>query len=1073
MLPYKLPEHEAFYTASFSGSERWQPSSWCRNSPPPPLPASLQEHHHFHHNHSNHRGFFCKEDVQQTHLSNTEPTHLETLGFPGSGGAADGAPSKWEAEEACHDGSTPTLNSAPVPNSVSTSNVRSGDTFWSSTLSRVAAVAAAAMACAAVPQKNPREEHEEFENAQLGDEEAEKPDLKEPWCRGQRKLHGRRNQTTEGTDSVLPKGQPQTPFVDSSTSPSVKSDTTVSLPFVYPSNQLPQLQSGSWTNMGDVNLQWSGETPNDPLKTGSNSNNSQWPSESDSAQRFYGDNQFVKPFSYSSDEVFRSLGISTSLSEDALYVMSASKQNPSETFPQFSTTTSTPIKSELQPEFAHTHQYIDPCQRRHSEHGEWSQKRLPPSTSYEANFTGERKPPSDIGLPLNPHMPPNSTSCDYFLESRQRRDPYAASGTPPRGEFSPLPSYFSLFSGGGKESDPHFGSAPMLYPPVMDSGSLGAFAQSSSGSQLPTPNRLELQQQQQQQQFCLVCGDNAACQHYGVRTCEGCKGFFKRTIQKNAHYVCLQTKNCIVDKRRRNRCQYCRFQKCLKVGMVKEVVRRDSLKGRRGRLSAKARCPIDGEGGGTGDVAHKAFTVSGSSAAGQAFTLSGEKGPHQGVLSSSYGSGGVAGSTNNSASSMTLLSMLTKAYETVDCSLEAAHLFKHPPGSNYLTKEREQQGFEKEENALIQLAVKNLGESVEVIRQYADLVPGFSSLSEADREKIILLHSADLITFRMAFRTAKAAAERAQLNLIHPNTSQPNAYFRSSTSADVSRTQQQTSTIMQHQQTGPFQSVENLSAWHTQPASSESSFRPFPHTPPLTPAPPSSWLGGGSGGSVPRPADFEAEEEEGNITVWELALSTPTEPVYIFENGSIMTDEELIRAGLGSWIRALTWFGWQLLELAMGDHSTIAGLSALVLINYQALSGRSDLENSSDIYTVHHRFVEMLKSHCCSPTSAVAITTGYPGCYVPEADPAAATVATAATTTTMVPPARADSTYFSQVFKKKDTVHWIASQLLLQPLQRLHASGRLPSAPECGWLNTLVSLLNSNCNQSQTSPPCS
>ncbi|KAE8581161.1 hypothetical protein XENTR_v10024685 [Xenopus tropicalis] len=70
--------------------------------------------------------------------------------------------------------------------------------------------------------------------------------------------------------------------------------------------------------------------------------------------------------------------------------------------------------------------------------------------------------------------------------------------------------------------------------------------------------------------LCAVCGDNAACQHYGVRTCEGCKGFFKRTVQKNAKYVCLANKNCPVDKRRRNRCQYCRFQKCLVVGMVKE-----------------------------------------------------------------------------------------------------------------------------------------------------------------------------------------------------------------------------------------------------------------------------------------------------------------------------------------------------------------------------------------------------------------------------------------------------------------------------------------------------------------------
>lgn len=44
----------------------------------------------------------------------------------------------------------------------------------------------------------------------------------------------------------------------------------------------------------------------------------------------------------------------------------------------------------------------------------------------------------------------------------------------------------------------------------------------------------------------------------------------QRTVQKNAKYVCLAAKSCPVDKRRRNRCQYCRFQKCLAVGMVKE-----------------------------------------------------------------------------------------------------------------------------------------------------------------------------------------------------------------------------------------------------------------------------------------------------------------------------------------------------------------------------------------------------------------------------------------------------------------------------------------------------------------------
>uniref|UniRef100_A0A0N4ZH03 Nuclear receptor domain-containing protein n=1 Tax=Parastrongyloides trichosuri TaxID=131310 RepID=A0A0N4ZH03_PARTI len=89
--------------------------------------------------------------------------------------------------------------------------------------------------------------------------------------------------------------------------------------------------------------------------------------------------------------------------------------------------------------------------------------------------------------------------------------------------------------------------------------------------------------------LCAVCNDTAVCQHYGARTCEGCKGFFKRTVQKKAQYVCAGNKNCPIDKRYRSRCQYCRFQKCLAVGMVKEVVRYGCLQGRRGRLPSKAK----------------------------------------------------------------------------------------------------------------------------------------------------------------------------------------------------------------------------------------------------------------------------------------------------------------------------------------------------------------------------------------------------------------------------------------------------------------------------------------------------
>lgn len=63
--------------------------------------------------------------------------------------------------------------------------------------------------------------------------------------------------------------------------------------------------------------------------------------------------------------------------------------------------------------------------------------------------------------------------------------------------------------------------------------------------------------------------------HYGVYSCEGCKGFFKRTVRKDLTYTCRDTKDCTVDKRQRNRCQYCRYQKCLAMGMKREGERRD------------------------------------------------------------------------------------------------------------------------------------------------------------------------------------------------------------------------------------------------------------------------------------------------------------------------------------------------------------------------------------------------------------------------------------------------------------------------------------------------------------------
>ncbi|XP_067365039.1 thyroid hormone receptor beta isoform X1 [Channa argus] len=79
-------------------------------------------------------------------------------------------------------------------------------------------------------------------------------------------------------------------------------------------------------------------------------------------------------------------------------------------------------------------------------------------------------------------------------------------------------------------------------------------------------------------ELCVVCGDKATGYHYRCITCEGCKGFFRRTIQKNLNptYACKYEGKCVIDKVTRNQCQECRFKKCIAVGMATDLVLDDS-----------------------------------------------------------------------------------------------------------------------------------------------------------------------------------------------------------------------------------------------------------------------------------------------------------------------------------------------------------------------------------------------------------------------------------------------------------------------------------------------------------------
>ncbi|KAK1787033.1 hypothetical protein P4O66_017413, partial [Electrophorus voltai] len=86
------------------------------------------------------------------------------------------------------------------------------------------------------------------------------------------------------------------------------------------------------------------------------------------------------------------------------------------------------------------------------------------------------------------------------------------------------------------------------------------------------------------EELCPVCGDKVSGYHYGLLTCESCKGFFKRTVQNNKRYTCSQNQDCGIDKTQRKRCPFCRFQKCLSVGMRLEAVRADRMRGGRNKF---------------------------------------------------------------------------------------------------------------------------------------------------------------------------------------------------------------------------------------------------------------------------------------------------------------------------------------------------------------------------------------------------------------------------------------------------------------------------------------------------------
>uniref|UniRef100_A0A8C7UTH8 Nuclear receptor subfamily 1, group H, member 4 n=1 Tax=Oncorhynchus mykiss TaxID=8022 RepID=A0A8C7UTH8_ONCMY len=213
------------------------------------------------------------------------------------------------------------------------------------------------------------------------------------------------------------------------------------------------------------------------------------------------------------------------------------------------------------------------------------------------------------------------------------------------------------------------------------------------------------------EELCVVCGDKASGYHYNALTCEGCKGFFRRSITKNAVYKCKSKGTCEMDMYMRRKCQECRLRKCKEMGMLAECLLTEiQCKSKRLRKNTKA-SPGEStwdetEGGDNGDSKQVTSTTK----------LSKEK-------------------IELSQEQQAILSFIVGAYQ------------KHRIPQD-MAKKLLQEYFNADENFL--LLTEMATSHVQVLVEFTKNIPGFSALDHEDQIALLKGSAVEAMFLRSA-----------------------------------------------------------------------------------------------------------------------------------------------------------------------------------------------------------------------------------------------------------------------------------------------------------------------------------
>ena len=116
------------------------------------------------------------------------------------------------------------------------------------------------------------------------------------------------------------------------------------------------------------------------------------------------------------------------------------------------------------------------------------------------------------------------------------------------------------------ELDSILGTHPTVSEPVSSSFEMITSSAAPIQSEVPKPipSAMPITRPKkliyEYEEPCPICGDKITGYHYGILTCESCKGFFKRTVQNKKTYQCVDMGDCVINKIQRKRCPACRYQ---------------------------------------------------------------------------------------------------------------------------------------------------------------------------------------------------------------------------------------------------------------------------------------------------------------------------------------------------------------------------------------------------------------------------------------------------------------------------------------------------------------------------------